>query len=83
MFYVYILYSEKVNRYYVGYSENPEKRLEERHNKGAVKATKGGIPYVIKSKKLFSSEIEAIQEESRIKRMKSRKYIESLINGNW
>lgn len=83
MFYVYILYSEKVNRYYVGYSENPEKRLEERHNKGAVKATKGGIPYVLKSKKQFSSETEAIQEESRIKKMKSRKYIEYLINGNW
>jgi putative endonuclease len=83
MFYVYILFSEKIDRYYIGYSENPETRLEERHNKGRVKATKGGIPYSLKAKKIFLTELAAIQEERRIKKMKSRKYIEELIKGNW
>ena len=83
MFYVYILYSEKIDRYYIGYSINPEKRLIEKHNKGAVKATRIGAPYILKAKKALSTELEAIQEEKRIKKMKSRKYVESLINGNW
>ena len=83
MFYVYILYSAKIDRYYIGYSENPEKRLIEKHNKGYVKATKGGIPYVIMAKKCFDFEAEAMHEEKRLKRMKSRKYLELIINGNW
>ena len=83
MFYVYILYSEKLDRFYVGYSENPEQRLAERHNMGRVKATKNGIPYIFKGKKSFPSELEAIREERRIKSMKSRKYILELLSGNW
>jgi len=83
MFYVYILYSEKLDRFYVGYSENPELRLAERHNTGRVKATKNGIPYILRAKKSFPSELEAIREERRIKSMKSRKYILELLAGNW
>ena len=83
MFYVYILYSEKLDRFYVGYSENPELRLLERHNMGRVKATKNGIPYILKAKKSFPTGLEAIREERRIKSMKSRKYILELLAGNW
>jgi len=79
MYYVYLLYSEKLGGYYIGYSENPEKRLEERHNKGAVKATKNGMPYILRAKKLFLTEAEAMAEERRIKKMKSSKYIGFLI----
>jgi len=83
MFYVYILYSEKIDRYYIGYSSDVEKRLAEKHNAGYVKATRNGMPYILVKKKLFATELEAIQEERRMKKMKSRKYILELINGNW
>ena len=83
MFYTYILYSVKCEKYYIGYSENPEKRLENKHNSGLVIATRNCRPYELKAKKYFSSEKEAITEERRIKKMKSRKYIEYLLNGNW
>ncbi len=53
------------------------------HNKGKVKATKGGAPYRLIKHKGFTTEIEAIREEKRIKKMKSRKYIEQIIIGNW
>jgi len=33
--------------------------------------------------KIFDTQAEAIAEEARIKRQKSRKYIEFLIAGNW
>lgn len=82
MHYVYILYSEKCDRYYIGYSEDPESRLE-RHNRGMVTATKNCTPYFIKASKTFSTEIDARREELRLKKMKSRKYLEWLIQGNW
>jgi predicted GIY-YIG superfamily endonuclease len=44
MYYVYILFSEKCNRYYVGYSADTQARLT-RHNAGMVKASKNRIPY--------------------------------------
>jgi putative endonuclease len=72
MFYVYILYSSKIDRYYIGYSENPEKRLIEKHNLGYVKSTKNGVPYILKSKKQFLTEIEEIQEVRRLKKAKNR-----------
>jgi len=83
MYFVYILYSQKIDRYYVGYSENPEKRLNERHNLGRVKATKNGIPYKLLKTKFFETDQQARTEELRIKKRKSRIYIEELINGNW
>ncbi len=82
MFFVYVLYSEKCDRYYVGYSADPDSRLL-RHNAGSVAATKNCIPYVKMATKQFSTEAEAIREERRIKKQKSRKYIEWLLAGNW
>ena len=82
MYFVYIIYSEKCNRYYIGYCEDIEVRLN-RHNKGMVMATKNCRPYVLKASKAFRSELEARREEARLKRMKSRKYLEWLIAGNW
>ena len=82
MYYVYILYSEKCKRYYVGFSADVNARLI-RHNSGMVAATKNCRPYTICAVKEFFSEVEARKEELRIKKQKSRIYIESLIKGNW
>ena len=82
MYYVYILYSEKCNRYYTGYSADVSARLI-RHNSGKVTATRNCKPYKICAIKEFSTDIDARKEEIRIKKQKSRTYIESLIAGNW
>jgi putative endonuclease len=82
MYYVYILYSEKCDRFYIGYSENIEARLE-RHNQGMVTATRNCKPYCIKASKAFPTDIDARREELRLKKQKSRKYLEWLIQGNW
>ena len=42
--FVYILYSEKRSRYYVGQTTDIEKRLK-RHNLGVVPSTKSGTPW--------------------------------------
>ena len=82
MSYTYILYSSKCDRYYIGYCIDINLRLE-RHNKGYVKATHNCRPYILKAFKVWGSESEARKEELRIKKMKSRKYLEYLIAGNW
>jgi putative endonuclease len=82
-YFVYILYSEKWDRYYIGYSEDPEKRLNTKHNMGYVRATKNCRPYILKKKKEFAGEKEAMAEERKLKKMKSRQYLEKIIEGNW
>ena len=77
MYSVYILYSEKCDRYYVGYAADVEVRLE-RHNSGFVTATKNCFPYKICCTKSFHSETDARKEEYRIKKQKSRKLIKQL-----
>ena len=82
MYFVYILYSRKCDRYYIGYSEDIEARRH-RHNRGMVAATKNCRPYVIKASKSFATEMEARKEELRLKKSKSRKNLEWLMDGNW
>ena len=77
-YYVYILHSEKNGRYYIGYTGDIETRLD-KHNFGSTKSTKSGIPWKMVYYEIFKDKKEAIQREKSIKRMKSRKYIESLI----
>ena len=45
-YFVYILYSEKTDRYYVGQTQNLDERLV-RHNTGRNKSTKPGIPLTL------------------------------------
>ena len=74
----YILYSLKLNKYYVGSTTDIERRLEE-HNRGKEKFTKTGLPWRLVYKEEFGELNQARQREYYIKKMKSRKYIEHLI----
>ena len=78
MAYMYVLYSEKLDKYYVGSCINLERRLYE-HSIGHSKFTSIGIPWVLKYKEEFDSLPVAKKREAQIKKMKSRKYIETLI----
>jgi putative endonuclease len=82
MYFTYILYSVKCDKYYIGYSADVIARLE-RHNAGMVTATRNCIPYQLAASKGFSTEIEARKEELRLKKAKNRKSLEWLIAGNW
>ena len=79
MFSTYILQSQKSSRYYVGHTENITKRLL-RHNNGLVSATRNKGPWVLVFFENFNSRIEANQRELEIKSMKSKIYIEKLID---
>ena len=76
--FTYILFSEKLNRYYVGACVNLERRLYE-HNIGHSKFTSIGMPWKIVYTEEYPTFADAIKREKQIKRMKSRKYIDDLI----
>ena len=78
MAFVYIIYSEKINKYYIGACIDLQRRLYE-HNIGHSKFTSTGIPWQLKFKEEFIDLLSAKKREMEIKKMKSRKYIEKLI----
>ena len=75
----YILYSSKLNKYYVGSTTDLERRLED-HNRGKEKFTKTGTPWILVYKEQFEDLKLARQRELYIKKMKSRKFIVNLIS---
>ena len=79
MFYTYILYSAVKDRYYIGYTSDLKTRLE-KHNNGNSRSTKSGIPWEMVYHEEYESKHDAMARERAIKKKKSRKYIEWLIN---
>jgi putative endonuclease len=76
--FVYIIYSAKLGKYYVGACTELERRIYE-HNIGHSKFTRSGIPWVLKYTERYDTLVEAKRREQVIKKQKSRKYLESLI----
>jgi putative endonuclease len=78
-YFVYILYSQSRDRYYIGYTHNPQERLEE-HNLGATTSNRSGRPWILVYTEELGNKGDAIRREREIKKMKSRKYIDSMIS---
>lgn len=75
---VYIIFSAKLNKYYIGHTENIEKRIND-HNSGISAFTSKASDWEIKYTEPFSSREDALHREKTIKKKKSRKYLEWLI----
>ena len=78
MYTVYILYSSKIDRYYIGYSNDLERRISE-HNRRKGKYTDRGIPWKIVYTESYELKEDASTREAFIKSQKSRIFIEALI----
>jgi len=79
MFYLYIIQSIKDGSYYIGSTESIVKRLNE-HNFGNTRYTKNKRPWKLVYQDEYMTRSEAVIREKYLKRMKSKKYIENLIN---
>jgi putative endonuclease len=73
MFYVYVLYSIKFDRYYVGMTKNLERRLLE-HNLGKTISTKAFKPWIITHHEAFNSRLEARNREKYLKSSAGRRW---------
>ncbi len=73
-FNVYILYSQRSSKYYVGQTADIEKRLR-RHNRGLVPSTKGGIPWELVLQIKVPDRSEAMVLERKIKKRGAKRYL--------
>ena len=77
MYYVYVLYSEKFNRYYTGFTKDIEKRLNE-HNNGKTKSTKAYKPWEVIFREECKTRIEARNREIYYKSGVGREKIKNI-----
>ena len=78
---IYIIYSNKLNKYYVGACIDLQRRLYE-HNIGHSKFTSLGLPWILKYSESFAILTLSKKRELEIKKKKSRIYIEKLIGSS-
>ena len=81
MHYVYVLKSLTYGTLYIGNSENPEKRLEEEHNKGKVRYTKGRVPWELQHTETYKTRSEAVRRERFLKSGQGRKLLNEILSG--
>ena len=80
-YYLYILQSEVKESYYVGMSNNPDRRLHF-HNTDDRKAhTSRYLPCKIVYSNAFNTKEEALSAEQKVKSWKSKKMIRFLVEG--
>ena len=78
IYYVYVIKSEKDNRFYKGLTQDLEKRINQ-HNMGVNKSTKGFRPWVLLYSKVFTSRIEATDYEKYLKSEIGKEFLKTII----
>ncbi len=77
---LYILQSLSTGRFYIGSTADLERRLQE-HQRGHSPATRGRGPWRLVYEESFSSLIEARRRELQLKRWKSARLIQQMLQG--
>ena len=72
---VYIMYSPKRSRYYVGQTHNIEDRVE-RHKRGWVPSTKSGLPWQLIKVIKVANRSEAIRLEMKVKKRGIKRFLQ-------
>ena len=74
-FIVYILFSQKRSKYYVGQTSNIDKRYK-RHNIGNVPSTKSGVPWILVTSIDVENRSEAMKLKKKIKKRGIKRFLE-------
>ncbi|BAX79869.1 GIY-YIG nuclease family protein [Labilibaculum antarcticum] len=81
MFFIYILYSPSSDKYYIGYTEDVSKRIFMHNNPIRSSYTSKHRPWILKRAfKVSDKKTLTLKVERKIKKMKSRKYLEQLLD---
>jgi putative endonuclease len=75
MFWVYIIFSSSLEKYYVGSTENVERRFHQ-HNTGKGNFTSKGIPWIFITSFACSDRNEAVRLEMKIKKRGIKRYLQ-------
>ncbi len=81
MYVVYILWSESIQKYYIGYSSDLEERIK-KHNRKSRGFTNSGRPWVLVYTENCESKSLAIARERDLKSWKDKVRIMGLISGS-
>jgi putative endonuclease len=74
MYTTYILYSQKINKFYTGQSNDLNYRLEE-HNRGKTAFMANGMPWRLVYSKDYDSRKEAMKLEKFIKKRGASRFL--------
>jgi putative endonuclease len=77
---VYILFSDKLKKRYVGSSEDPFRRLEQ-HNQGKTAFTSRGRPWTLRYVEAYETRPEAVARERFLKSGAGREFLDRLFHG--
>ena len=75
-YYVYVLLSKKDGNFYIGFTDDLKKRLDE-HNKGRVPSTKKRTPLILIYYEACLNQKDAVEREKELKSTWGGKYIKS------
>ena len=75
MFTVYILFSESLNKFYTGQTQDLPRRLLE-HNAGKTPFMAAGTPWIIVYTKNVTSRSEAVRLEKFIKKRGAKRFLD-------
>jgi len=78
MYTVYIIYSERIDKYYIGFSSNVQERLC-KHNRNSKGFSSSGRPWIMVYSEVFDNKKDAMAREKQLKNWKNRERLESLI----
>jgi putative endonuclease len=81
-YFLYIIYSESIDQFYIGISSNPDARLLS-HNISNKGWTKRGRPWKLAFKKEFENKAIAQKWERFVKNQKRRDVIKLIITGKF
>jgi len=76
---VYIIFSVKLNRFYIGFTSDFDTRMEFHKNAESHKFTSNADDWKLFLKIECTSKTQGLAIEKHIKKMKSKTYIENLI----
>ncbi len=75
MFTVYVLYSDKFNKLYIGFTSDLEKRFLSHNKLGTKGYTIKYRPWKIIHTEIFDNKTEAMKREKQLKQGKGREWI--------
>ena len=81
MFFVYVLQSQKDQKYYIGYTNNLDRRIRD-HNRGKSRSVKNRGPFQLVLKEVFATRVDAIKREKQIKSYNGGDAFKKLIQEN-
>jgi len=79
MFYTYVIYSDKADKIYIGFSSNLKNRLIAHNHPNNKGWTRKFMPWSLLYFETFDNKADAMQREKQLKSAKGRLFIHNMI----